>query len=132
MRARIDVKPLLPAWEQFRRATDIAPIRDEKHYQQMSDLLEGLLQEAGSDPNHPALELVEIVGDLIEDYEGLHSSLPKATGLDALSFLMAQHGLRQSDLPDIGPQGVVSELRGGRTELNYRKWRVYYTILRSP
>lgn len=123
MRARIDVKPLLPAWEQFRRATDIAPIRDEKHYQQMSNLLEGLLQEAGSDPNHPALELVEIVGDLIEDYEGLHSSLPKATGLDALSFLMTQHGLRQADLPEIGSQGVVSEILGGRRELNLRQVR---------
>jgi HTH-type transcriptional regulator/antitoxin HigA len=123
MRARIDFKPLLSAWEQFRRATDIAPIRDEKHYQQMSDLLEGLLQEAGSDPNHLALELVEIVGDLIEDYEGLHSSLPKATGLDALSFLMAQHGLRQADLPEIGSQGVVSEILAGRRELNLRQVR---------
>ncbi len=123
MRARVDVKPLLPVWEAFRRATDIAPIRGEKHYQQMCDLLEALLQEAGSDPNHPALELVEVVGDLIEDYEALHQTLPTATGLDALSFLMAQHGLRQADLPEIGSQGVVSEILSGRRELNLRQVR---------
>ncbi|MFM7759404.1 MAG: type II toxin-antitoxin system HigA family antitoxin [Burkholderiaceae bacterium] len=123
MRARVDVKPLLPAWEQFRRATDIAPIRGEHHLHQMSDLLEALLQEAGSDPNHPALELVEIVGDLIQDYEASHPSMPTATGLDALNFLMEQHGLRQADLPEIGSQGVVSEILSGRRELNLRQVR---------
>jgi len=123
MRARIDVKPLLPAWEQFRRATDIAPIRGEQHYHQMSDLLEALLQEAGSDPNHPALELVDIVGDLIEDYEAEHPPLPTPTGLDALNFLMEQHGLRQADLSEIGSQGVVSEILSGRRELNLRQIR---------
>jgi len=123
MRARVDVKPLLPAWEQFRRVTDIAPIRGEQHLHQMSDLLEALLQEAGSDPNHPALELVEIVGDLIQDYEASHPSMPTATGLDALNFLMEQHGLRQADLPEIGSQGVVSEILSGRRELNLRQVR---------
>ena len=123
MRARVDVKPLLPVWEQFRRATDIAPIRGEQHYQEMSDLLEALLHEAGSDPQHPALELLEIVGDLIEDYEALHPSLPIPTGLDGLTFLMEQHGLRQADLPEIGSQGVVSEILSGRRELNLRQIR---------
>jgi HTH-type transcriptional regulator/antitoxin HigA len=89
----------------------------------MSDLLEALLQEAGSDPQHPALELLEIVGDLIEDYEALHPSLPIPTGLDGLTFLMEQHGLRQADLPEIGSQGVVSEILSGRRELNLRQIR---------
>lgn len=89
----------------------------------MSDLLEALLQEAGSDPNHPALELVEIVGDLIQDDEASHPSMPTATGLDALNFLMEQHGLRQADLPEIGSQGVVSEILRGRRELNLRQVR---------
>ena len=123
MRARVDVKALLPVWEHFRQATDIAPIRGEQHYQEMSDLLEALLQEAGSDPQHPALELLEIVGDLIEDYEALHPSLPIPTGLDGLTFLMEQHGLRQADLPEIGSQGVVSEILSGRRELNLRQIR---------
>lgn len=123
MKARIDVKPLLPAWEEFRRATDIAPIRDDAHYHQMGDLLEALLDEAGGDETHPAMELVDIVGDLIADYENASHPFPEASGLDALRFLIEQHGLRQTDLPEIGSQGVVSEVLSGRRELNLRQVR---------
>jgi HTH-type transcriptional regulator/antitoxin HigA len=35
MTAHIQVKRLLPAWETFRSATNIAPIRDAVHYQWM-------------------------------------------------------------------------------------------------
>jgi HTH-type transcriptional regulator/antitoxin HigA len=36
---------------------------------------------------------------------------------------MEQHGLRQSDLPEIGSQGVVSEVLAGKRELNVRQIR---------
>jgi HTH-type transcriptional regulator/antitoxin HigA len=67
--------------------------------------------------------LVDIVGDLIEDYETEHHPLPPATGLQALKFLMDQHELKQSDLPEIGSQGVVSEILTGKRELNVRQVR---------
>ena len=67
MNARIQINHLLPAWETFRSATDIAAIRDEAHYQRMVATLEALLDEVGSDENHPAMGLIDIVGDLIED-----------------------------------------------------------------
>jgi len=34
-----------------------------------------------------------------------------------------QHGHRQSDLPEIGSQGVVSEILAGKPELNIRQVR---------
>jgi HTH-type transcriptional regulator/antitoxin HigA len=40
-----------------------------------------------------------------------------------LRFLMDQHGLTQSDLPEIGSQGVVSEILSGKRELNVRQIR---------
>lgn len=123
MNAAIDVKHLLPAWEQFRAATDIAPIRDEAHYARMIEMLEALLDEAQGDESHPAMGLVDIVGDLIEDYETEHHPLPKTTGVQALKFLMEQHGLKQSDLTEIGSQGVVSEILTGKRELNIRQVR---------
>ena len=55
MNAPINVKHLLPAWEQFRAATDIAPIRDEAHYTQMTEMLAALLDETRGDENHPAI-----------------------------------------------------------------------------
>ncbi len=34
---------------------------------------------------------------------------------------MDQHGLKQSDLPEVGSQGVVSEILNGGRELNVRQ-----------
>ncbi len=123
MNAATDVKHLLPAWEQFRAVTDIAPIRDQAHYERMTAMLEALLDEAQGNEHHPAMGLVDIVGDLIEDYEAAHHPLPEATGVQALKFLMEQHDLKQSDLAEIGSQGVVSEILAGKRELNIRQVR---------
>lgn len=124
MNAHIQVKHLLPAWEAFRSATNIAPIRDAEHYQRMVSMLEALLDEAGGNENHPAMGLVDIVGDLIEDYETENHPLPDVTGVQALKFLMEQHGLKQTDLSEIGSQGVVSEILAGKRDLNVRQIRV--------
>ena len=123
MNAIIDMQKLLPAWDQFRAATDISTIRDEAHYARMTQMLESLLDEAGGDESHPIMGLVDIVGDLIEDYETEQYRLPETNGIDALKFLMEQHGLKQSDLEEIGSQGVVSEILTGKRELNVRQVR---------
>ena len=86
--------------------------------------LEALLDETAGDERHPAMGLVYIVGHLIENYEGEHHPLPTATSLQALKFLMDQHGLKQSNLAEIGSQGVVSEILAGKRELNIRQVRV--------
>ena len=123
MNAIIDMQKLLPAWDQFRAATDISTIRDEAHYARMTQMLESLLDEAGGDEHHPIMGLVDIVGDLIEDYETEQHPLPETNGIDALKFLMEQHGLKQSDLEELGSQGVVSEILAGKRELNVRQVR---------
>ena len=123
MNAIIDMQKLLPAWEQFRAATDISTIRDETHYVRMTQILESLLDEAGGNERHPIMGLVDIVGDLIEDYETERYHLPETNGIDALKFLMEQNGLKQGDLEEIGSQGVVSEILTGKRELNVRQVR---------
>ncbi len=123
MNASIQIKQLLAAWEAFRSATDIAPIRDEAHYQQMVAMLEALIEDANGQENHPAMGLVDIVGDLIEDFETEHHPLPATTGVQALKFLLDQHGLKQGDQIEIGSQGVVSEILSGKRELNIRQIR---------
>lgn len=124
MNAHIQVKHLLSAWEAFRSATNIAPIRDAEHYQRMVSMLEALLDEAGGNENHPSMGLVDIVGDLIEDFETEHHPLSDVTGVQALKSLMEQHGLKQTDLIEIGSQGVVSEILAGKRDLNVRQIRV--------
>jgi len=36
---------------------------------------------------------------------------------------MEEHGLTQSDLPEVGSRGVVSEILSGKRELNIRQIR---------
>jgi len=122
MNAAINVKHLLLIWEQFSAATDITPIRDEAHYARMTEMLEALLDETQGEEKHPAMGLVNIVGDLIEDYESKQHPLSEFTGVQALKFLM-EHGLKQSELTEIGSQGVVSEILRGKRELNIRQVR---------
>jgi HTH-type transcriptional regulator/antitoxin HigA len=123
MNAPVDMQHLLPAWEQFRAATDISRIRDEGHYARMTKILESLLDEVGSDESHPIMGLIDIVGDLVDDYEQQFHTLPQTNGVDALKFLMEQHNLKQADLCEIGSQGVVSEILTGKRELNLRQVR---------
>jgi HTH-type transcriptional regulator/antitoxin HigA len=123
MNAPVDMQRILPAWEQFRAATDISPIRDEGHYARMTKILESLLDEVGADESHPIMGLIDIVGDLIDDYESELHPLPQTNGVDALKFLMEQHDLKQTDLREIGSQGVVSEILTGKRELNLRQVR---------
>ena len=89
----------------------------------MVSTLEALLDEAAGDERHPAMGLVDIVGDLIADYESQNTLSTEATGVQALKFLMDQHGVKQSELQEIGSQGVVSEILAGKRELNIRQVR---------
>ena len=123
MNARIDAALLLPAWQAFRQATDITPIRNAQHYERMSQLLATLWELTAGEQTNPLWDLCELVGDLVHDYEQQHHAQPQASGVDALRFLMQQHGLHQSDLPEIGSQGVVSEILSGQRDLNLRQVR---------
>lgn len=121
MNDHMKIEHLLPAWQTFHAATNIGPIQGEDHYKQMTDTLNALLDVVGENESHPLMGLVDIVGDLIEDYEIAHHPLPPVTGVDALRFLMEQHGLKQSEIPEIGSQGVVSEILTGKRALNVRQ-----------
>ena len=78
MNSAINVKHLLPVWEQFHAATDITLIRHEAHYARMTEMLQALLDETQVEAEHPAMGLVDIVGDLIEDYEATQHLCPKS------------------------------------------------------
>ena len=67
------------------------------------------------------LSLVTFLGDLIGDYEDAHIHRERVSPADMLRFLMDQNELNQSDLPEIGSQGVVSEILNGKRELNVRQ-----------
>ena len=47
--------------------------------------------------------------------------MPTVKSGSMLRYLMEEHELKQSDLPEIGSQGVVSEILRGKRELNTRQ-----------
>lgn len=95
-------------------------IENEADYNRAVDVLNELLDAGGADEEHPLAGLVKLLGDVIAEYEVVHFPEPKLAGREMLAFLMEQHGLRQSDLPEVGSQGVVSEILNGKRELTVK------------
>jgi HTH-type transcriptional regulator / antitoxin HigA len=98
-------------------------IRNEQEYEQAIARLNQLLDEVGTDERHPLYELLDTLGTIIHAYEERHHPMPESSGAEALRFLMEEHGLHQVDLPEVGSQGVVSEILNGRREMNVRQIR---------
>ena len=101
----------------------ILSIRNEDEYDQAIARLNQLLDEVGPDETHPLYELLDTLGTIIHAYEETHYLIPESSGAEVLRYLMEEHELRQSDLPEIGSQGVVSEILNGKRELNVRQIR---------
>ena len=105
-------------------AVPLRPIRTEREYKAAVRTMDELLDAGGADESHALADLVALIGEFIDEYEKRKGYvLPDASGVDALRFLMQQRGLRQSDLPEIGSQGVVSEVLNGKRDLNARQIR---------
>ncbi len=93
----------------------------EEEYKNLVSVLDDLIDEVAENENHPLASLMETIGTLIENYE--KNNVPEMSGrpVDILRFLMQEHGLKQSDLPEIGSQGVISEILTGKRKLNVRQ-----------
>ncbi len=96
-------------------------IRTEREYDAAVERLNSLMNEVGDNPKDPRYRLIETLSVLIEAYDREHHSLPEASSIEVIRFLMEEHGLTQKDLPEIGSQGVVSEVLAGRRALNVRQ-----------
>jgi len=94
---------------------------NEKDYNKLVKLLDSLIDEVGNNESHRLSRLMETIGSLIESYESQNYPDIEGDPINALKTLMEEHGLKQSDLPEIGSQGVVSEIMSGKRQLNVRQ-----------
>lgn len=99
----------------------LRPIRDAADYEAAVASLNRLLDAGAANQEHPLANLVDTLGALIGEYDELHYPGGAVTPVAMLRFLMEQHGLTQAGLPEIGSQGVVSEIINGKRELNVRQ-----------
>lgn len=102
----------------------VAPIlsypKNSKEYDAASEMLDQLLDVVDGDEKHPLMSLVDALSHNISSYDDQHHEI-KSKGLDALLYLMKINHLTQSDLPEIGSQGVVSEILNSKRKLNLKQ-----------
>src|SRR5574341_1055474 len=96
----------------------VSTLRTEEQYNRSVKLLDELIDKVSEKPNDTIESLIDMLGTLIEDYENKHVPEPVGDPISSLKHFMEERNLRQSDLPEIGSQGVVSQILNGKRQLN--------------
>ncbi len=96
-------------------------ITSESGYEEAVRVLNALLDSGAANEGNELAPLVDALGDFIGDYEDANHDLPGSSPAEMLRELMNQHNLKQTDVPELGSQGVVSEVLNGKRELNARQ-----------
>jgi HTH-type transcriptional regulator/antitoxin HigA len=94
---------------------------DDEEFNQLVRLLDEITDIVRGDESHSLANWMEVLGALIESYEDEHFPEPAPDPVSVLKYFMEEHGLKQKDLPELGSQGVVSEILSGKRELNLRQ-----------
>ena len=116
------LKEIAKVWPNIQSVFSVP--HNEQDYNNLVDLLDSLIDEVGNNESHPLSSLMETIGSLIETYESKNYPDREGDPINALKALMEEHGLKQSDLPEIGSQGVVSEIISGKRQLNVRQLKL--------
>ena len=114
-----ETKDIIRIWPDIKNILSVAHSKAE--YDRQVSFLDSLLDEVGKDEEHPLASLVETIGSLVETYETANLTEPEGSPADILNYLMQEHSVRQGDLPEVGSQGVVSEILNGKRRLNTRQ-----------
>ncbi|MEX2172685.1 MAG: hypothetical protein WD851_25425 [Pirellulales bacterium] len=106
--------------------TPIAPIlslRNDQEHGTAVERLNALVDDVGTDENHPLYGLLDTLGTLVHAYEEEHERVPDIAGSAALAHLMEEHGLSLDDLPEIGDRTAVKNYLTGQQELSVKQVR---------
>jgi HTH-type transcriptional regulator/antitoxin HigA len=116
--SRFDIRAIQTSWAKLDAMAHIRPIHDEAGYDRMVALMNELLDEVGDNEEHKLAGLLELVGDLVSNYEREHLAIETSEPKDALRFLIEAKGLKQEDLSDIVAQGNLSNILAGRRKIS--------------
>lgn len=116
----INIKNIAEHWKYLSR--DVHEPRNNADYDKLAKLLDNLLDIVGDNESHELMGLIDVISHMITMYdEQKNYQIKGASGINALKFLMKQYNLKQSELPEIGSQGVVSEILKGKRSLNVKQ-----------
>jgi HTH-type transcriptional regulator/antitoxin HigA len=117
MNTQLAIAPIADAWDNFRTVSRIGHIADDRDYEASTALADDLLDAGAMEEGHPQHSLFMMLSDLIYAYDQRHYPIPNVQGVQVLRFLMDQHDLKQTQIPEIGTQSVVSEILAGKRSL---------------
>ena len=114
----INIDALQTVWIEFDRVAHVRPIRNDEDYDRVVALMNQLVDVVGDNEKHPLAGLLDLVGNLVADYDDEHFSIQPSEPRETLRFLMEQNHLKQTDLEDIVPQSNLSAILAGKRQIS--------------
>jgi HTH-type transcriptional regulator/antitoxin HigA len=120
-----NLEKTIALWEALDREAHalLKPIETTEEHAVVLDAFERLMDLVAERPGAPLAGLYELLGEHLREYERRAHPAPNAAPHEILAFLMDRHNLHQADLPEVGSQGVVSEILAGKRRINVRQAR---------
>jgi len=105
----------------------VAPViecpKSAEDYQQLLANLQDAIELVGNKPSSPLNGLIEAMAKAAKEYENTYMLEQQGSPINALRYLIRLHGIKQSELHEVGSQGVVSEILNGKRSLTLRHVR---------
>lgn len=114
----IDLKILQARWVAFDKVAHLRSIRSNAEYDRVVALMNGLIDVVGDDGNHPLAGLLDLVGDLVGEYDAKHFAIKASEPREVLRYLIEQDNLKQTELEDVVPQGNLSAILAGKRQIS--------------
>ncbi len=114
----IEIDKIAKRYKALCELVPLKPITSKAGYEAAVEHLNQLLDAGGANQAHPLAGLVEALGELIQTYEKRQAPMAEAEPREVLRYLLADHGLRQTDLAGIASQGTISDILSGRREIS--------------
>lgn len=116
--ATLDIKALQKTWAAFDRIAHLRPIRTEEEYDRTVSLMNHLLDMVGDQEDHALSGLLDLVGELVADYDTSHFAIEASEPKEVLRYLIELRGLKQGDLAEIVPQSNLSAILSGKRKIS--------------
>jgi HTH-type transcriptional regulator/antitoxin HigA len=80
--------------------------------------MNGLLDIVGDQEGHALAGLLDLVSELVQDYDAEHYAIEASEPREVLRYLIEQRRLKQSDLAEIVPQSNLSAILAGKRKIS--------------
>ena len=113
-----DIQSITKRWTAFESFVPLRVIHNDIDYNSMVSLLNALLDAVGDNETHSITPLLELVGDIVADYEAKKFEIPKADPKEVLRFMMETKQISQAELANIVPQSNLSAILSGKRKIS--------------